>query len=102
MKNKLSRLFYCCIGLGSLIWFLIRVVPKPSRAAYPCQRVAGPLAGGFVVWLVSLTGAAFAYRKSKELLRQSRLALACGCLAIAAVMGVITLMTMPERMVQAD
>ena len=24
-------------GLAALIWFLIRVVPKPSRAAYPCQ-----------------------------------------------------------------
>jgi len=30
-------------GLLSLIWFLIRVLPKPSRATYPCQRVAAPL-----------------------------------------------------------
>jgi len=89
-------------GLLSLIWFVLRVVPKPSRAAYPCQRVAGPLAGGFVVWLLSLVGAAFAFRKSRELFRQSRVLLACGCLGLAAVMGVIALMTMPERMVQAD
>src|SRR3974390_173415 len=28
------------MGLFSLLWFLVRVIPKPSRAAYPCQRVA--------------------------------------------------------------
>jgi hypothetical protein len=37
------------LGLFSLIWFLIRVIPKPSRATYPCQRFAAPFAGGFVV-----------------------------------------------------
>lgn len=25
-------------GLCSLVWFLVRVIPKPSRAAYPWQR----------------------------------------------------------------
>ena len=43
-------------GLLSLAWFLIRVIPKPSRAMYPCQRVAMPLASGFVAWLVGLVG----------------------------------------------
>ena len=41
-------------GLVSLIWFLVRVIPKPSRASYPCQRAAAPLASGFVIWLVGL------------------------------------------------
>ena len=36
-------------GLASLIWFLVRVIPKPSRASYPCQRAAAPLASGFVI-----------------------------------------------------
>jgi hypothetical protein len=40
-------------GLASLIWFLIRVIPKPTRAAYPCQRMAVPLASGFIVWGLS-------------------------------------------------
>ena len=43
-------------GVVALIWFLIRVIPKPSRATYPCQRMAAPLAAGFVAWLVGLTG----------------------------------------------
>ncbi|MDH4239188.1 MAG: hypothetical protein OEW48_06465, partial [Phycisphaerae bacterium] len=42
------------VGLVSLIWFLIRVVPKPSRATYPCQRAAFPLASGFIIWLFGL------------------------------------------------
>ncbi|MFB0524921.1 MAG: DUF362 domain-containing protein, partial [Phycisphaerae bacterium] len=53
-------------GLLSLIWFLIRVVPKPSRAMYPCQRAALPLASGFVAWLLGLAGSAAAFRKAKH------------------------------------
>jgi len=41
-------------GLVALLWFLVRVLPKPSRATYPCQRVAFPLASGFVIWLLGL------------------------------------------------
>jgi len=60
------------LGLFSLIWFLIRVIPKPSRATYPCQRLAAPFAGGFVIWIAGLIGSALAYRKAKSFLRQSR------------------------------
>jgi hypothetical protein len=45
------RLYFVIAGLVSVVWFLIRVLPKPSRAAYPCQRVAFPIATGFIVWL---------------------------------------------------
>jgi hypothetical protein len=51
------------MGLVSLLWFLIRVIPKPSRAAYPCQRIAFPLASSFITWLVLVLGSAFAWRK---------------------------------------
>ena len=49
-------IFFPVIGLGALIWFLIRVVPKPSRAAYPCQRAAMPIAFGFLSFLAGITG----------------------------------------------
>lgn len=42
------------IGLIATAWFLIRVIPKPSRAAYPCQRAAFPVASGFILWMLSL------------------------------------------------
>ena len=70
-------------GLLSLIWFLIRVVPKPSRATYPCQRVAAPLASGFIIWLAGLIGSTLAYRKAKRLVHQSRYVLAGICVAVS-------------------
>ena len=53
-------------GLLALIWFLIRVIPKPSRATYPCQRAAFPLASGFVIWLAGAIGSIAAVRKAKR------------------------------------
>ncbi len=52
-RAQKSRLWFAvkCSGVLALAWFLIRVVPKPSRASYPCQRAAFPVASGFVIWL---------------------------------------------------
>src|SRR5690242_11822376 len=63
------------MGLFSLLWFLVRVIPKPSRAAYPCQRDAFPVASSFVIWVTALLGSAFALRKARE--RKQRLWKAC-------------------------
>ena len=73
------------IGLVSLIWFLIRVIPKPSRATYPCQRLAAPLAGSFVVWIAGLVGSSLVYRKARELMKKSRY-ISAGIFVFAAVM----------------
>jgi hypothetical protein len=59
------RGFLTAVGLSSLLWFLIRVIPKPSRAAYPCQQIAFPLASGFVIWVFALLGTLFAWRKGR-------------------------------------
>ena len=70
-------------GLAALIWFLVRVIPKPSRAAYPCQRLAFPLASGFIVWLVGLAGSAIAFHKAKRHLVRARYLLAAICIVIS-------------------
>ena len=72
-------------GLAALIWFVIRVIPKPSRATYPCQRIAAPLASGFLVWLSGLAGSALIYRKARRLLHQSRYVAAGICAAVAVL-----------------
>ncbi|NQT03517.1 MAG: DUF362 domain-containing protein, partial [Planctomycetes bacterium] len=72
-------------GLLSLIWFLIRVLPKPSRATYPCQRFAAPFASGFVVWVAGLIGSTLAYRKAKQTFHQSRYVVAAICLAVSVM-----------------
>ncbi|UCD48816.1 MAG: DUF362 domain-containing protein [Phycisphaerales bacterium] len=100
-SHRWVRWIYPITGLAALIWFLIRVVPKPSRASYPCQRTAMPLASGFVVWLAGLIGSVTVFKKARRLLRDSRLVWACVCLAIAAVMGLVSLAHLPERLARA-
>lgn len=78
-------------GLSALIWFLIRVVPKPSRAAYPCQRAAMPLASGFVLWVTGLAGSVVASQRVRRLLRESRAVLACLTLVTIVIVGVASL-----------
>jgi len=75
------------VGLLSLIWFLIRVVPKPSRATYPCQRVAFPLASGFVAWLLGTGATIGAFRKAKLCFARRRyvVGLICITLSVGAI-----------------
>jgi hypothetical protein len=71
------------VGLVSLIWFFLRVIPKPSRATYPCQRLAAPLASGFVVWLTGIVASSLAYRKARRLAGQARYVVAGLFVAVA-------------------
>jgi hypothetical protein len=82
-----ARLFFPLIGLVALAWVLMRVLPKPSRAAYPCQRVAMPLASGFVLWLAGVTGASLAFRRARGNFRQARW-LSGGLAVLVALIGV--------------
>lgn len=74
------------LGLASLIWFLVRVIPKPSRATYPCQRAAAPFASAFVIWLAGVIGSTLLWRRARRLLRQSRYVAAC-VLLVGAVLA---------------
>src|SRR5690606_11379486 len=57
-------------GLLATLWILIRVIPKPSRAGYPCMRAAAPLMSGFVLYILSFTSAFAAFRKSRALFQK--------------------------------
>jgi hypothetical protein len=67
----IAKITFIAMGIASTVWFLVRVIPKPSRAAYPCMRVAAPMMSGFVIWLLSLSGAVAAFRKAKLHLRKA-------------------------------
>ncbi len=90
LKQILYKLLFPLIGLGALIWFLIRVIPKPSRATYPCMRVAYPVASGFIIYLLGLATSAFAMGKVKEHWKNSRYWATAGFFAIALVAGFLT------------
>ncbi len=90
-KCRWARWVLPLAGLSALIWFLIRVAPKPSRAAYPCQRVAMPLASGFVIWFAGLAGSVVASQRVRQLLRWSPAVPACLALVTVIVIGVASL-----------
>lgn len=69
-------------GLLATIWFFLRVIPKPSRAGYPCMRAAAPLMSGFILYLLSFSGSFFAFRHARQLMAKRRLA-ASGLLVLA-------------------
>ncbi|MCI0513424.1 DUF362 domain-containing protein [candidate division KSB1 bacterium] len=66
LKNVIPRFFFAILGLASLVWFLIRVIPKPSRATYPCMKVAFPIASGFITWLIGMVASAAAFKLAKQ------------------------------------
>ncbi|MBI4585840.1 MAG: DUF362 domain-containing protein [Planctomycetes bacterium] len=75
---------YAISGFLALAWFLVRVIPKPSRAAYPCQRLAFPLASSFLLWVMGLAGSIFAFRQAGSYLRRSRFTVA----GVGAAIGI--------------
>jgi hypothetical protein len=63
MNKKLIKLSFIFMGIASTIWFLLRVIPKPQRAGYPCMRTAAPFMSGFVLYLISLGGSMLLFKK---------------------------------------
>ncbi len=82
-----AKIVYIIVSLLATLWFLIRVIPKPTRATYPCIQVVAPFMSGFVIWLLSLTGATFALKKARQKLYEARY-LAAGLFLILGIAAV--------------
>jgi hypothetical protein len=89
------------VGLAALVWVALRVLPKPTRATYPCQRVAMPLASGFLVWLLAPLGVHLALRRAWKHLRAARY-WAAGACAFAGLVAGAWMLLHSERPVAAD
>ncbi len=57
MKNHHfpPRLLFLIMGIISTIWFLIRVIPKPSHAVHPCMQAAAPFMSGYAFVCTSIS-----------------------------------------------
>jgi len=97
----LLRYLFPIAGLVSLIWFLVRVIPKPSRAMYPCQRMAFPIASGFVAWLLGLGAWGLAFRKARHSLARRRYVLAAVFVALSVGVLWVTISVTSEDTVLA-
>jgi len=70
LKQKLlsfkisSKIIFIVMGIASTLWFLVRVIPKPQRAGYPCVKAAAPVMSGFVLYLLSLGGMTIFFKKA--------------------------------------
>lgn len=86
-KNIWLKVIFPITVLVAVLWFLIRVVPKPSRISYPCQQVVAPIAIGGLVYLAHMLGVVYLYNKCRELFRLQRymLGTCCGVALIVAV-----------------
>lgn len=77
------------MGVASTIWFLVRVIPKPSRAGYPCMKAAAPIMSSFFVYILSLSGMVLAFRKAGTNMRKARYVAATLCIVTGIVLGVV-------------
>ena len=64
-NNSILKITFILTGIASTIWFLVRVIPKPQRAVYPCMRTAAPIMSGFIIYLLSLAGSVAAFKKAR-------------------------------------
>ncbi len=93
MKKKRvpGKIAFLFIGAASTLWFLVRVIPKPSRAAYPCMRTAAPLMSGFILYLITLSGSALIFRRARTLVKKRRYLLATTAfVASLIILGIST------------
>jgi len=95
------RLLLIVMGILSTVWFLVRVIPKPSRATYPCMQVAAPFMSGFIVYLLSLGGITLAFRKAKQNIVKGRY-LATGLFLLFAVSGLVFTLTRGSQLSLGD
>jgi len=65
MKEK-KGIWFHLIGLISVIWFAIRVLPAPHRSQYPCQQVAIPVALGYIAFWSALIFGLITWMKSVQ------------------------------------
>lgn len=82
-KMPAKLVFYSMATLAT-IWFLMRVIPKPSRASYPCMQATAPFASAFVMYLLGSGGFVMAFKRFGQALSKSKYALA-GVFLLAAL-----------------
>jgi len=95
-SDRSARFLLPLTGFLALLWFLIRVIPKPSRAAYPCQRAAFPLASAFVLWVVGVFTSGYLLRRGRALMSRGRTRAAVACLALAGLVGAAAWLSQPS------
>ena len=88
LMSFLTKLAFPILGLASFIWFLVRVIPKPSRATYPCMRVAFPMASSFITWIIGTIATITAFKVAKQRLQKAQYFIAAAFILIGLGAGI--------------
>ncbi len=97
-----GTIIFISMGILSTVWFLVRVIPKPQRAAYPCMRAAFPLMTGFIIWLVSISGSIAAFRLAGKNFKNRKYILAGSLVVTALAFGIFGLVEQHKKAMAAD
>ena len=88
-------------GILALIWFLVRVIPKPQRANYPCMKVAYPLMSGLVIWLIGITGISTSLKLFLKNIRRKKYLFASGSVLLLLVFSIYYLIRQSDPLFAA-
>jgi Domain of unknown function (DUF362) len=95
-KGAWPKWAFLLSGIAATVWFLIRVVPKPSRIAYPCQKVSASFMISFLVYVGSLAGSVFAFRKARGFAKNSKFLYGALFLLLSAVCLLVFISNRPR------
>lgn len=84
-NNIYAKLFFIFSGVIATCWFLIRVIPKPSRANYPCMQAAAPIMSSFVIYLISISCGLLFFKKATKKLYEYRFLSAFSLFSVSAL-----------------
>lgn len=98
----LYKLLLPLFGLVSLIWVLIRVVPKPSRVSYPCQKVAIPAASAFVSYFAAIFLSVATFKGAQHFLRSRRLVISSLIIVFGVTLSLLFYINSGENTFAAD
>ncbi|MBE0654247.1 MAG: DUF362 domain-containing protein [Bacteroidales bacterium] len=87
-SNKYSRILFPVIGIAAIVWFLVRVIPKPTRAEYPCQKVAATIGGSFLLYIFGAISSMVIYDQIRNKINKKLALTWIGGIALFASVGI--------------
>lgn len=100
LQKNWAKISAFALGLAALLWFLLRVIPKPSRATYPCQRAAFPIASTFVIWLSAVLVSMFGFKQLKLKFENHKILLALTS-ALSMIVFIAWFTVMPDGIINS-
>ena len=98
----LYKLLFPVFGLVSLIWVLIRVLPKPSRATYPCQSVAIPAASAFISYMAAIFLSVTTFKGAQHFVRNRRFVISSVVIVFGVVISLLFYIKSGENSLAVD